>query len=63
VQSCNGLPVAAGYAVTADPLKPGVTGFHFLAVNADRRVYADDKQSFVGNMPETGTPEHGVEVK
>jgi prepilin-type N-terminal cleavage/methylation domain-containing protein len=63
VQSCNGLPVAAGYAVTADPLKPGVTGFHFLAVNADRRVYADDKQSFDGNMPETGTPEHGVEVK
>ena len=60
--SCNGVPVAAGYAVTADPVKPGISGNRFLAVNADRVVYVDDKQTFQGNMPETGAPEHGTEL-
>ena len=62
-QSCSGVPVADGYAVTADPINRGVSGIHFLALNADRRVYADEKQSFSGNMPEMGVPDHGVEVK
>ena len=61
--SCTGVPVADGYAVTADPVKIGVSGNHFLAMNADRTIYADEKQSFTGNMPQTGAPEHGVEVK
>ena len=60
--SCNGVPVAAGYAVTADPVKPGVSGTRFLAVNADRVVYVDEKQTFQGNMPETGAPDHGAEL-
>jgi prepilin-type N-terminal cleavage/methylation domain-containing protein len=61
--SCSGVPVAQGYAVTADPLKIGVSGIHFLAINADRIVYEDEKQTFAGNMPESGPPEHGVERK
>jgi prepilin-type N-terminal cleavage/methylation domain-containing protein len=62
-QSCSGVPVSQAYAVIADPVKPGVSGLRFLAINADRAVYADEKQSFAGNMPQTGPPEHGVEVK
>jgi prepilin-type N-terminal cleavage/methylation domain-containing protein len=61
--SCSGVPVAQGYAVTADPIKPGVSGNRFFAVNSDRVVYVDEKQSFTGNMPESGAPEHGIELK
>ena len=61
--SCSGVPVAQGYAVTADPVKPGVSGNRFFAVNADRVVYVDEKQTFTGNMPESGAPEHGMELK
>jgi hypothetical protein len=32
-------------------------------VNADRVVYVDEKQTFTGNMPESGAPEHGMELK
>ena len=60
--SCSGVPVAQGYAVTADPVKPGVSGNRFFAVNTDRVVYVDEKQTFTGNIPETGAPEHGVEL-
>jgi type II secretory pathway pseudopilin PulG len=61
--SCSGVPVAQGYAVTADPVKPGVSGNRFFAVNTDRVVYVDEKQTFTGNMPESGAPEHGLELK
>jgi len=61
--SCSGVPVAQGYAVTADPISPGVSGTRFLAINADRVVYADETQTFTGNMPESGAPEHGTEVR
>ena len=60
--SCSGVPVGQGYAVTADPISPGVSGTRFFAINADRIVYADEKQTFTGNMPESGAPEHGAEV-
>jgi prepilin-type N-terminal cleavage/methylation domain-containing protein len=61
--ACNGAPVADGYAATADPAKPGITGRVFFAVNADRIIFVDEEKSFTGNMPETGAPEHGVELK
>jgi prepilin-type N-terminal cleavage/methylation domain-containing protein len=61
--ACNGATVAEGYAVTADPLGPELTGRVFFAINADRVVYEDEAQTFTGNMPESGAPGHGSEVK
>ena len=40
--ACNGTVPAEGYAATADPVKPGVTGVHFYGVNADRVIYVDE---------------------
>jgi prepilin-type N-terminal cleavage/methylation domain-containing protein len=61
--SCSGVPVAQGYAVTADPIKPGVSGNRFFGVNTDRVVYVDAAQTFTGSMPESGAPEHGAELR
>ena len=61
--ACNGVPVSAGYAVTADPAKPGVSGTVFYGVNADRILYIDEEKTFTGSLPETGAPNHGAEVK
>jgi hypothetical protein len=52
--ACNGAAVADGYAATADPVNPGVTGVHFYGVNADRILYVDEEQTFTGNLPESG---------
>ncbi len=59
---CNGSTLAASYAATADPVHPGTTGDRYFAVNADRVLY-EDTQTFTGNMPETGAPGHGSEIK
>jgi len=61
--ACNGVPVSAGYAVTADPAKPGVSGTVFYGVNADRILYIDEEKTFTGSLPETGAPDHGAEFK
>ena len=61
--ACNGAPVADGYAATADPMKPGVSGAYFYGVNADRVLYMDDQRTFTGNLPEAGAASHGSEVK
>jgi type IV pilus assembly protein PilE len=61
--ACNGTVPADGYAVTADPINPMVTGTHFYGLNADRVIYVDDEQTFTGNLPESGPPRHGGEVK
>lgn len=60
--SCIGVMPVAAYQVTADPLTPGATGLRFFGSNADRILY-EDAASFAGNMPETGAPSHGVEIK
>ena len=60
--TCNGLPPATSYKVTADPTHPGSTGVRFFGTNADRVIYADTA-TFSGNMPERGAPGHGTEVK
>jgi len=52
----------SGYFVTADPIIPGTTGVRFFGSNVDRVVY-EDAATFAGNMPETGAPEHGAEIK
>lgn len=61
--ACNGAAVADGYAATADPVKPGVTGGRFFGVNADRVLYVDEEKTFTGDLPESGAPSHGAEVK
>ena len=60
---CNGSPLGEGYAATADPARPGTTGHHYYGVNRDRVLYIDDEQTFTGNLPESGPPPHGSEVK
>jgi prepilin-type N-terminal cleavage/methylation domain-containing protein len=61
--ACNGTVPADGYAATADPARPGVTGVNFYGVNADRVIYVDEQQTFTGNLAESGAPRHGGEVK
>ncbi len=60
--ACNGVTTVQAYQVTADPTILGVSGLRFFGTNTDRFVYSDTA-SFAGNMPETGAPGHGVEVK
>jgi Tfp pilus assembly protein PilE len=60
--ACNGVPVADGYAATADPAKPGISGDRFFAVNADRILY-EDTDTFTEKMPEEGNPGKGTEIK
>jgi prepilin-type N-terminal cleavage/methylation domain-containing protein len=60
--ACNGALPVSGYRVTADPLVPGSTGNRFFGSNTDRVVYHDSK-TFGDNMPETGAPGHGAEIK
>jgi hypothetical protein len=55
--------VADGFAATADPVRPGVTGGRFYGVNADRVLYVDEQKSFKEDLPEKGAPPHGQEVK
>jgi prepilin-type N-terminal cleavage/methylation domain-containing protein len=61
--ACNGAPVADGYAATADPVKPGTSGSYYYGVNADRVLYIDEQKSFREDLPESGSPPHGQEVK
>lgn len=60
--ACNGVTTVPAYQVTADPTTLGVSGTQFFGTNTDRIVYADTA-TYAGNMPETGAPGHGVEVK
>jgi prepilin-type N-terminal cleavage/methylation domain-containing protein len=61
-QTCNGLAPVSTYKVTADPTMPGIAGIRFFATNTDRVVFADTA-TFTADMPETGAPGHGTEVK
>ena len=61
-QTCTGLSPVASYQVTADPMTPGTSGHRFFGSNGDRVIY-EDTATFTGNMPETGAPGHGQELK
>jgi prepilin-type N-terminal cleavage/methylation domain-containing protein len=61
--ACSGVPVGEGYAATADPVRPGVTGNYYYGVNADRILYLDEQETYVENLPESGPAGHGGEVK
>jgi prepilin-type N-terminal cleavage/methylation domain-containing protein len=60
--ACNGVIPVTSYKVTADPTMPGVGGMRFFATNTDRVIYADTA-TFTEDMPESGAPGHGSEVK
>ena len=60
--TCTGLNPVVTYQVTADPERPGLSGIRFFGTNTDRVVY-EDAATFAANMPETGAPGHGSEVK
>lgn len=61
-QTCNGLMPVSTYKVTADPTAPGISGVRYFATNTDRVIFADTV-TFTEDMPETGAPGHGTEVK
>jgi prepilin-type N-terminal cleavage/methylation domain-containing protein len=59
--SCTGATPVSSYRVSADPLVPG-SGLRFFGTNGDRVVY-HDTVTFAADMPETGAPPHGAEIK
>jgi prepilin-type N-terminal cleavage/methylation domain-containing protein len=61
-QTCTSVVPVSGYQITADPTSPGITGTRFFGTNTDRVIFADTG-TFTGNMPETGAPPHGSELK
>jgi len=61
-QTCTGSVPLTGYRLTADPTTPGVTGNQFYGTNGERVVYGD-VASFEKDMPETGAPGHGQEIR
>jgi prepilin-type N-terminal cleavage/methylation domain-containing protein len=60
--ACTGQVPLEHYRVTADPMQPGDSGSRFFGTNADRVIY-EDGASFAEDMPETGAPGHGSEIR
>jgi prepilin-type N-terminal cleavage/methylation domain-containing protein len=61
-QTCTGLVPLDRYRLTADPANAGAFSSRFFGTNTDRVIYADVK-SFADDMPETGAPGHGGEIR
>ena len=59
---CTGLAGLASYQLTADPVNPGASGLRYFGTNTERAVF-EDIATFAGNMPETGNPGHGIELR
>ncbi len=62
VTTCTGATPVSDYMATADPLQPGLSGNTFFGTNADKVIFADTA-TFTGNMPGTGAPGHGSELR
>lgn len=62
VPTCTGGIPVSDYAVTADPLRPGISGDRFFGTNADRVIFSD-VATFTENMPGRGAPGHGAELR
>ena len=62
LQTCTGDTPAEGYHVTADPLKPGITGNRHFGSNVSSVIY-ESTESLTGKMPDTGPPEQAQEVR
>ena len=50
------------YQITADPVTPGISGVRLFGTNGERLIF-EDVVTFTGNMPETGAPGHGKEIR
>jgi prepilin-type N-terminal cleavage/methylation domain-containing protein len=61
-QTCTGAVPLDRYRITADPMTFGVSGSRYYGTNTDRVIY-EDRETFRDNMPETGAPGHGTEIK
>jgi prepilin-type N-terminal cleavage/methylation domain-containing protein len=61
-QTCTGAAPLETYRLTADPAQPGRSGTQFFGTNTDRIIYADTV-TFAPDMPETGAPGHGREIR
>lgn len=61
--ACTGVMPVESYQLTADPVRPGLSGSRYFATNTDRLLYEDADQTFAPDMPEKGAPTHGVEMK
>jgi type IV pilus assembly protein PilA len=61
--TCTGGTPVESYQVTADPVKPGLSGIRYFATNTDRVLYVDAIKTFAPDMPEKGPPPHGAEMK
>lgn len=62
VTTCIGVKPVSDYAVTADPVIPGMSGHAFFGTNRDRVIF-QDTATFTGNMPGSGPPGHGAELR
>lgn len=62
VPACTGVIPVSEYQVTADPIQPGISGNAFFGTNTDRGIFTDTA-TFSGNMPGTGAPGHGSELR
>jgi type IV pilus assembly protein PilA len=60
--ACTGVTPMPAYRLTADPLTPGTSGRRYFGTNASRVIYADTV-TYTEDMPETGAPPHGAEIK
>jgi prepilin-type N-terminal cleavage/methylation domain-containing protein len=61
--TCTGGTPVQSYQITADPVRPGLSGIRYFATNTDRVLFVDSMKSFAPDMPETGPPSHGAEMK
>lgn len=61
--TCTGGTPVQSYQITADPVRPGLSGIRYFATNTDRVLFVDSMKSFAPDMPETGPPAHGAEMK
>lgn len=62
VETCTGAAPLASYYLTADPQNPGHSGVRSFGTNSDRVIFGD-VTTYSGNMPESGAPGHGVEIR
>jgi prepilin-type N-terminal cleavage/methylation domain-containing protein len=61
-RTCNGLVPIGSYRVIADPASPGINGVRHFATNSDRVIFVDTA-SYAEDMPHTGAPGHGSEIR
>jgi prepilin-type N-terminal cleavage/methylation domain-containing protein len=61
-RTCTDATPLTSYQLTADPTVPGLTGVRYFGTNTDRVIF-EALETFAGNMPETGSPRQGSEVR